>query len=121
MCTDFTSSLLRDFRALYPEVKIDLVLSNERLDLVAQQIDVALRIGPLPDSSLVARPLARYRSFIYASNRYIARHGEPKEPADLKLHPHWPRAPTSVVSVTSGSCTGAPNSRKSSWTRHRRQ
>ncbi|SEM03107.1 LysR family transcriptional regulator [Halomonas caseinilytica] len=87
MCTDFTSSLLRDFRALYPEVKIDLVLSNERLDLVAQQIDVALRIGPLPDSSLVARPLARYRSFIYASNRYIARHGEPKEPADLKLHP----------------------------------
>ncbi|MFM9269381.1 LysR family transcriptional regulator [Halomonas elongata] len=92
MCTDFTSALMRDFRTLYPEVKVDLVLSNERLDLVAQQIDVALRIGPLPDSSLVARPLARYRSFIYASSRYIARHGEPREPADLAYHPTLARS-----------------------------
>ncbi|SDJ12974.1 DNA-binding transcriptional regulator, LysR family [Billgrantia gudaonensis] len=83
MCTEFTAALVRDFRELYPEVKIDLVLSNERLDLVAQQIDVALRVGPLPDSTLVARPLARYRSFVYASEGYIARHGEPREPADL--------------------------------------
>ncbi|MFC3286136.1 LysR family transcriptional regulator [Litchfieldella rifensis] len=87
MCTEFTSILIRDFRELYPEVKIDMVLSNERLDLVANQIDVALRVGPLPDSSLVARPLARYRSFVYASDSYIARHGEPRKPADLAFHP----------------------------------
>lgn len=87
MCTEFTAALVRDFRKLYPEVKVDLVLSNERLDLVAQQIDVALRVGPLPDSSLVAHPLARYRSFVYASEGYLARHGEPREPADLALHP----------------------------------
>lgn len=87
MCTEFTAALVRDFRDLYPEVKIELVLSNERLDLVAQQIDVALRVGPLPDSSLVARPLARYRSFVYASDGYIARHGEPREPADLAFLP----------------------------------
>lgn len=89
MCTDFTSSLIRDFRALYPEVKVDLVLSNERLDLVANQIDVALRVGDgeLPDSSLVARPLASYRSFIYASDSYLALHGEPRTPADLARHP----------------------------------
>lgn len=83
MCTEFTSTLVRDFRKLHPAVRIELVLSNERLDLVAQQIDVALRVGPLPDSSLVARPLARYHSFVYASDGYIARHGEPREPADL--------------------------------------
>lgn len=87
LCTEFVSALIRDFRTLYPEVKIDLVLSNDRLDLVAHQIDVALRVGPLPDSSLVARPLARYRSYIYASKRYIARYGEPKEPSEL-IHHH---------------------------------
>lgn len=87
MCTEFTSALVRDFRELYPTVKIDLILSNERLDLVAHQIDVALRAGPLPDSSLVARPLARYRSFVYASDAYIARHGAPREPGELASHP----------------------------------
>ncbi|GGX87730.1 transcriptional regulator [Litchfieldella qijiaojingensis] len=92
MCTEFTSILIRDFRLLYPEVKIDLVLSNERLDLVANQIDVALRVGPLPDSSLIARPLASYRSFVYASDSYIARHGEPRKPADLAFHPTLAKA-----------------------------
>nr|WP_084173498.1 LysR family transcriptional regulator [Halomonas sp. IOP_31] len=87
MCTEFTSTLVRDFRELYPEVRIDLVLSNEHLDLVAHQIDVALRVGNLPDSSLVARPLARYRSFVYASERYIDRHGAPRTPDELARHP----------------------------------
>ncbi|MFW3613519.1 LysR family transcriptional regulator [Billgrantia antri] len=86
MCTEFTSVLIRDFRQLHPQVRIELVLSNERLDLVANQIDVALRVGALPDSSLVARPLARFRSFVYASESYLARHGEPRTPAELASH-----------------------------------
>lgn len=86
MCTDFTATLIRDYRERYPEVRVDMVLTNERLDLVAQQVDVALRVGPLPDSSLVARPLARYRSYIYASERYLDRHGEPRTPAELSAH-----------------------------------
>ncbi|MBD3897233.1 LysR family transcriptional regulator [Halomonas sp. ML-15] len=87
MCTEFTSDLIREFRERYPQVRIDMVLSNDRLDLVTNQIDVALRVGPLPDSSLIARPLARFRSFVYASDSYIALHGEPTEPADLARHP----------------------------------
>lgn len=87
LCTEFTSVLIRDFRQLHPQVRIELVLSNERLDLVANQIDVALRVGPLPDSSLVARPLARFRSFVYAGESYLARHGEPRTPSDLASHP----------------------------------
>lgn len=87
MCTEFTSDLVREFRERHPQVRIDMVLSNDRLDLVTNQIDVALRVGPLPDSTLIARPLARFRSFVYASDRYIAMHGEPKEPADLAHHP----------------------------------
>ncbi|PAU75459.1 LysR family transcriptional regulator [Halomonas salipaludis] len=87
MCTEFTSDLVREFRVRHPAVRIELVLSNDRLDLVSNQIDVALRVGPLPDSTLVARPLARFRSFVYASDHYIAMHGEPSEPADLAHHP----------------------------------
>lgn len=68
LCTEFTSILVRDFRQLYPQVRIELVLSNERLDLIANQIDVALRVGALPDSSLVARSLARFHSYVYASD-----------------------------------------------------
>ncbi|MBZ0329736.1 LysR family transcriptional regulator [Halomonas sp. ANAO-440] len=87
MCTEFTALLVQDFRKLYPEVRIELVLSNERLDLIANQIDVAIRVGALPDSSLVARLLARHRSYVYASEAYLARHGEPRSPADLASHP----------------------------------
>ena len=83
LCTEFTSVLIEDFRKLYPQVRIELVLSNERLDLVAEQIDVALRVGPLPDSSLMARALARYRSYVYASEGYVARYGEPRHPSEL--------------------------------------
>lgn len=63
------------------------MLSNEHLDLVAHQIDVALRVGCLPDSSLIAHPLERYHSFVYASERYIARHGAPRTLAELVHHP----------------------------------
>lgn len=92
MCNEFTSILLQDFRKRYPQVRVELVLSNERLDLVANQIDVAIRVGPLEDSSMVARPLARHRSYVYASEDYLARHGEPREPADLIHHPALAKA-----------------------------
>lgn len=85
-CPDMLSALIRDFRTLYPEVRVELILSNDRLDLVADGIDVAIRSGTLPDSTLVARPLSKCSSFIYASNSYIARYGEPKTPADLQFH-----------------------------------
>lgn len=92
MCAEFTSILVQDFRKRYPQVRVELILSNERLDLVANQIDVAIRVGPLADSSLVARPLARHRSYVYASEDYLARHGEPREPADLAHHPALAKA-----------------------------
>jgi DNA-binding transcriptional LysR family regulator len=80
------SPLIRQFRLRYPQVSIDLILSHETLDLVAKEIDVALRMGPLPDSSLVARRLAVFPNHIYASADYIARHGEPSHPGELPQH-----------------------------------
>lgn len=78
--------LLGEYRTLHPEVRVDMVLSNESLDLIDKEIDVALRIGNLPDSNLVARRLTVFRTQIYASPAYVARHGEPLRPEDLQHH-----------------------------------
>src|SRR6476659_530227 len=68
--------LLGEFHARHPEVRVEMVLNNEPLDLIDKEIDVALRIGNLPDSSLVARRLAVFRTQVYASPAYLARYGE---------------------------------------------
>jgi DNA-binding transcriptional LysR family regulator len=78
--------LLAEFRAQYPEVRIDLVLSHRTLDLVAEEIDIALRMGALPDSSMAARRLAVLPNRIYASPAYLAQHGEPAHPLGLRQH-----------------------------------
>jgi len=78
--------VLREFRDRYPEIRVDVVLDNERLDLVGDSIDVALRIGPLPDSSLVARHLATWPLHVFAGEGYLSRHGEPLVPEDLRDH-----------------------------------
>ncbi|KFN50469.1 LysR family transcriptional regulator [Arenimonas composti] len=78
--------LLSEFHQRYPDVRIDLNLSNERTDLVSGEVDVALRVGALPDSNLVARRLAAFRVQVYASPEYVARHGEPLHPGDLQHH-----------------------------------
>jgi DNA-binding transcriptional LysR family regulator len=78
--------LFGEFQARYPEVRVEMVLTNDTVDLIDKEIDVALRIGPLRDNNLVARRLAVFRSQVYASPRYIERHGEPVHPADLQHH-----------------------------------
>jgi len=78
--------LLGEFHARHPEVRVEMILSNEPLDLIDKEIDVALRGGVLPDSNLVARKLGTMRTQIYASPDYIARHGEPLHPDELHHH-----------------------------------
>jgi DNA-binding transcriptional LysR family regulator len=78
--------LLLEFRQLYPDVHVDITLTNDLLDLLENEIDVALRVGALADSTLVARRLAIYTHQIYASEGYLARYGEPVDPEDLQHH-----------------------------------
>lgn len=78
--------ILLEFRERYPEVHLDVVLTNDRLDLVTNEIDVALRVGNLPDSTLVARRLAAYPTQVFAGEGYLARHGEPRSPEELREH-----------------------------------
>lgn len=78
--------LLGEFGERYPDIRVEMQLSSEKLDIIANEMDVALRIGSLPDSSFVARKLAILRTQIYASPHYIETHGEPLHPNDLQHH-----------------------------------
>ncbi len=78
--------LFGEFQARYPEVRVEMVLTNDTIDLIDKEIDVALRVGTLQDNNLVARRLAVFRSQVYASPRYIERYGEPVHPGDLQHH-----------------------------------
>lgn len=78
---------LAEFRAAYPDVTIGLEIVHDRLaDFMSSGCDVAVTIGQLQDSNLVARRIAETDSLICASPAYLARHGTPRTPADLEQH-----------------------------------
>jgi DNA-binding transcriptional LysR family regulator len=78
--------ILPDFLARYPEVLIDLHLSDALVDVISDGFDLALRIGELPDSSLLARRLAPVPGMIVAAPSYLQRRGRPLHPAQLAGH-----------------------------------
>ena len=77
---------LPDFFALYPDVSIELEFSDQRVDLVSGNFDLALRIASLADSSLIARRLCQVRILLVGSPDYFKLHGRPKHPKDLGTH-----------------------------------
>ncbi|GKQ53318.1 transcriptional regulator [Bradyrhizobium sp. Ce-3] len=70
----------------YPDVGVDLRLSDRRINLVEDGVDLAVRLGHLPDSTLVARHVGQMRRIVVASAGYLRLRGEPKRPADLTAH-----------------------------------
>jgi len=70
----------------YPKIEIDLHVTNEIVDLSNERVDVAIRMGILPDSELLATNLAPQRRIAVASPEYLAQHGTPKHPEDLLQH-----------------------------------
>lgn len=78
--------LLPSFAALYPHISLDIQVTDHRIDPVANQADVTIRVGDLADSSLVAIPLGTVARVIAASPDYLARHGEPQTGQDLQAH-----------------------------------
>ena len=78
--------LLAEFTLQYPQVKIVLQLDDRLVDLIAEQVDVAIRTSALVDSSLVARKLADNASIIVAAPSYLARAGTPRTPQELRGH-----------------------------------
>lgn len=74
------------FVARYPDIQLELSNNERFVDLIEQRIDIAIRIGELPDSSLHARALGASPRRLLASPAYLAGHGAPRTPADLKRH-----------------------------------
>jgi DNA-binding transcriptional LysR family regulator len=82
----FVVPLLRDFLQLYPGILVDISLTDMVVDLVEERADVAIRVGPLPDSALTARRLGASGRTIVAAPAYLDRHGVPEAPEDLFQH-----------------------------------
>lgn len=78
--------LVPDFSALYPKIRLELNTDDLNVDLLAQRTDIAIRIGPLRNSTLHARPLGSSRLRVLASPAYLEAHGKPRRVADLAHH-----------------------------------
>src|SRR5690606_2945961 len=73
-------AVMPEFIARYPELNVDLVLNDRRVDLIEEGFDVSLRISALTDSSLIARQLAPVERYIVGAPSYFEKHGTPKRP-----------------------------------------
>ena len=82
----YLTPLVLEFLAAYPEVNVRLIAADHVVDLVENHVDAAIRIGRLPDSSLIARHVGETGWVICASPDYLQRRGEPKTPEDLAAH-----------------------------------
>lgn len=80
------AATLPGFLAKYPELSVEVTVNDRVVDLIEEGYDVAIRIGRLPDSTLVARRLGSVSVLMAASPDYLARHGTPSEPQDLGEH-----------------------------------
>lgn len=97
----YMAPLIKEFARRYPGITFDLDLTPRRVDLITEPFDVAIRMGELPNSTLIARRLASLSVQAYASPRYLEISGEPMHPSDLVHH----------------ECLGFPKVGK--WTLHR--
>jgi DNA-binding transcriptional LysR family regulator len=78
--------IVSEFLNEYPDVRVELSLNDRNLDFIEEGLDLAVRIGPLADSSLVARPVGSVRRVVVASPAYLALRGVPRTPSDLATH-----------------------------------
>jgi len=109
----YVAPLVSEFLRRHPEVRAELLFVDRVVSLVDEGIDAAVRIGHLPDSSLVAIPLGKVRQVVCASPAYLRAHGVPRRPEELRAHrcvrftglaphPEWTfRSPPRKIAITS--------------------
>ena len=80
------AAIIGAYTQAYPQVQLDIALSDRKVDLIEDGFDLAVRIGALPQSDLIARKIGGVRSIVCASPGYVARHGAPQTPEQLRNH-----------------------------------
>jgi DNA-binding transcriptional LysR family regulator len=79
----FVAPVVTQFLAAYPEVKVDLSMGERTIDMIEEGFDLAVRLTPPPDSSLIVRSLATWRHVLCCSHGYLEQHGRPQQLSDL--------------------------------------
>ncbi|MNV26581.1 HTH-type transcriptional regulator DmlR [compost metagenome] len=107
---------IADYLSIYPDVSVELALSDTVEDVVASRFDLALRIGEPADSGLVARRIGLYQMIICAAPAYLERYGTPASPGDLARHQcldfsHWSRRTGWRLGTDEGAEMGYPTGR----------
>jgi DNA-binding transcriptional LysR family regulator len=94
---------LNEFKKIYPKIKLDVMLTDDVVNIMKEGIDLAIRGAPLPDSGLQASKLATLETCLCAAPEYLLQHGRPKNPADLSSH-QWViyNLTADVVTLTKG-------------------
>ncbi len=82
----YLSPLLADFARRHPQIQFELDLSPNQADLMGEGVDMAIRMGPPKDTSLIARPIAQLNTLLVASPSYLQSRSAPQTPADLTGH-----------------------------------
>jgi DNA-binding transcriptional LysR family regulator len=82
----FVAPVVTEFLAQYPDVKVDLVIGERTIDMIDEGFDVAIRLTPPPDSSLIVRSLATWRHVLCCSHDYLEKHGRPQQLSELAEH-----------------------------------
>ncbi|GAA0786545.1 LysR family transcriptional regulator [Marinobacterium sediminicola] len=80
------NEVISSFMETYPRIEVDVELSTRTVDLIEEGVDLTLRLGPLPNSSLIARHVAGLHRGLFATPDYIEKHGMPQTPAELAQH-----------------------------------
>ncbi|SMY15403.1 LysR family transcriptional regulator [Photobacterium aquimaris] len=84
--TIYIAPLLPEFSQHYPDIRLEFDLSSRRVDMTSELFDVAIRAGESENSSLIARKIAHFHHYVYASPNYLAQYGKPQTPNDLVNH-----------------------------------
>ncbi len=84
--TTIMPGVIATYLRRHPDVQLELVLQDQRLDLLADELDIAIRVGALPDSGLIVRALPPLRLVACASPSYLLSRGQPRTPAELQTH-----------------------------------
>ncbi len=79
----FVAPVVAEFLASYPEVKVDLTMGERTVDMIDEGYDVAIRLTPPPDSSLIVRSLATWRHVLCCSHGYLEAHRRPQQLSEL--------------------------------------